>query len=420
MPADGLGQPTRADAAFVALPRGVNVGKIHTVAVVKCPGELPEQPGRPAVGVRLIGAQHPAKAQLPRSGQSGPDGGGMVGVVVVHGSPVETAAVLHAAVHPAKGGKPLRNLLRGGPAEKGRGGGRQCIDHLKPARLPERYPADGLFFAAKNKLPAAPPGGHLRRPEIRRPACAEGAEPPAVGLQRPHQLGVLGVRQYAALRAGALGKAQEGGAELFHAVKIIDMVHADVEQHRQGRVEIQKGIPVLAGFKHHLLPPLADAAAGPTQGWQLGPAQHGGVAAGQQNLRAHGGGGTLAIHARHPDAGAVAQHQISEVIGTGNQGQAGLPGGQILGVLFPDGNGVDHRIRSADPFGAVPDVNVGPQPAQPPEALAVGPVRPGHAQSLPQRNFGQRAHAHPARADEMNRPAIPQQLPQALRPQMCI
>ena len=110
------------------------------------------------------------------------------------------------------------------------------------------------------------------------------------------------------------------------------MLHLRVEQNRNRRIEIQKGILIFACLKDKMLP-CADPI-GAAHGRHLRTGQNGRIRPRiHKNLRTHGGTGAFPVHAGNADAIPVSGHQIPKIIRTGNQRNPTFKRAQVLRIV---------------------------------------------------------------------------------------
>ena len=138
----------------------------------------------------------------------------------------------------------------------------------------------------------------------------------------------------------------------------------------------------------------------------------GGILLGRhEDMGGHGGGGGLAVGARHAQGVAVRLHDSAPALCPLVDGDAPGDGPGDLGVAVMDGGGADHQIAVLQVVGAVADGNGNADTAQVLYGVAVGHVGALYVQPHALQHLGQRTHGHAADARHMHADAGTQEMP---------
>ena len=158
-------------------------------------------------------------------------------------------------------------------------------------------------------------------------------KPPSVGVQH---------REPAWPRQG--GEFREGLPDPLDGGEVVHVVQLDVEDHGDGRAEIEEGIHVFAGFEGEeiLFPDPVDGT-----GLEHGRAvEHRGIDPSfGEDPAEHPGGGALSVGTRDADPHAASGHEPAEEVGPGDQRDPVLLRPGVFRVGLRHGDGVDQGIR---------------------------------------------------------------------------
>ena len=183
------------------------------------------------------------------------------------------------------------------------------------------------------------------------------------------------------------------------------MVRFDIQDHRDGRMEGQKGVVVLAGF-HHDHVSVSDAMPGVQQRQRTADHDRGVLVRRHQDVGAHRGGGGFPMGSGDADRIAVIARDGAPGFGAFENGDVHLPRPADFGVFIPHGRRTDDEIDiRRDILGPMPDFNMDSLCLQ--RADVSAPVRVGTADddAHTEQNLGQRRHGNTADADQIAFPA---------------
>ena len=393
------GQILALHAAVVHLAAAHDGGQHHMIGVRQNLGEIIQQLAGAAVGEGLMHCPHLVVAQRVGGLQGGGDLGGMVGVVVRHGHAVELTQDLEPAARTLEALGGSGGVLAGqanGEAAGGHGqrvvdvvvtGGAQLqVGHrVAPLQHIELIEA-GLMLADVHRLVVC-----LR-------LNAEGAHGAIQAVDHLHHVGIVRIGHDGV--AGHQGELLEGKLQLAHGAVVVQMVVVDVQQHRNVRREVQKGLGELTGLDHNGVA-AAVLAVTADQG-QLAADHRGGILPGQlQQAGDHGGGSGLAMGACHADAAGVQPAHIAQENAALQHGNA--PGIRLpqLGVVLVNGGGIHDHIRAQHVFGVVPHEHLDAHGPLRVDDAALVHITSGDGIAPGMQDLHQRIHTAAADADEM-------------------
>ena len=233
---------------------------------------------------------------------------------------------------------------------------------------------------------------------IRLGVDAEGAHCTIQTVDYLHHVGIVRVGHNG--MAGHQGEFLEGKLQLAHGAVVVQMIVVDVQQHRNVRGQMQKGLGKFAGLDHDGVTAAVLAVA--SDRGQLAANHRGGILAGQlQQTGDHGGGSGFAVGARHADAAGVQAAHIA-------QQNAALQHGNAPGVCFPDfrvvfmnGGGVDDHVCPQHVFGVVPHEHLNAHGPLRINDAALVHVAAGDGVAPGMQDLHQRIHTAAADADKM-------------------
>ena len=228
---------------------------------------------------------------------------------------------------------------------------------------------------------------------------AEGAHPALDGVHDVH--GVLVVRVGKDHELGHQREAFEGKLQLAHAAVVVQMIVVDVQHHREIGGQLEERLGILAGF-HHDVVPFARLAIAADQR-QLAADDRAGVTAGKlQGGGDHGGGGGLAVGARHTDAVLVQTADVPQQDAALDGRDAVAVRGGALHIVLGDGGGVDDHVRTDHVVSVVSQSHLDAHFPLGPDDAAIQHVAAGDRIAPCGQDLDEREHPAAAAADEMD------------------
>ena len=179
------------------------------------------------------------------------------------------------------------------------------------------------------------------------------------------------------------------------------MVGVDVEDHRHGGEEVQKGVAVFAALQYDGVA-VSHPVAGVEQGQRAADHNGGVLLRRHEDVGGHGRGGGLAVSAGHAQGVAVSLHDRAPGLRPLVHGDAPCDRPGDLRVAVMDGGGADDRVAVLKIVGGVADGHGDAVVTQVLYSVAVGHIRALHGNAHALEHLGQRAHGHAADARQMD------------------
>ena len=221
-------------------------------------------------------------------------------------------------------------------------------------------------------------------------AQAEGDDPAVDILHHVHGVRIVQIRHDIAVRRDALREEMEGVLYVVQILEEVQMVGLHVQDDRDGGMEGEEGVVVLAGL-HDDGAAVAHAVSRLEKRQRAADHDGGVLVGGHHDVRAHGGGGRLAVGAADAQGVCVVLGDRAPGLGALKDRDALFVGGDDLGIVVMHGGGAHDKLHIfGDVFGAVPDKDGNPLAAQALDVCALvhigaGDHKPHAGQHLRQR-----------------------------------
>ena len=174
-------------------------------------------------------------------------------------------------------------------------------------------------------------------------------------FQSFHHMGIISVGKNAA--AGQLGKFPERLLNVRQILEVIQMIRLNIQNHRQGRKEIQEGVAILAALQNDGIS-LPYPMSCPEQG-QIAANHHSGIHIGlHQNMGYHRGSRGLSVGTGYTHGIFICLHNDTPGLCPFKNRDSCHPGSSNFRIVVVGGSGTDNTVRSPDVLLPVSDVHL--------------------------------------------------------------
>ena len=193
----------------------------------------------------------------------------------------------------------------------------------------------------------------------------------------------------------------EGLDHILQSTEVVQMVRIHVQDHCHVRIQLQKGVHKFTGLTYHDIT-FAGSAAAPDTG-QLASDEGGQIhPGGKQNLRRHGGGGSLSVGAADADGVVILGGDDAQQFTALQHRYAAGFGSDQLRIVRHNGCGVDDQIRPRNILCPLPQHHRDPQLPDSLQGLGFVVVRPGEIIAPAVENLRQGIHTGAPDSDKVN------------------